>query len=129
MPNVHDGKSQPSAGGLVEAKLDTGLTEEENRMRIRIQEVMSLRIKGSIPALSRVERKRLNNATRAVNKILDQIQTTSMSELNSLVYAGAVVVMENVGYKQTTNTSRVTTPWWKRRLETDKGTPTGSGQD
>ena len=47
---------------------------------------------------------------------MNRIEVGNVTELNDLVYAGAVVVTEMLGLKNRKSTRME--PWWKRRMET-----------
>ena len=57
----------------------------------------------------------LLEATRKVDKVMNKIVVGNITELNDLVYAGAVVVTEMFGVKNRKSTGIEL--WWKRRME------------
>ena len=54
-------------------------------------------------------------ATRKLDEVINKTEVGNITELNDLVYAGAVVVTEMLGVKNRKSTGMET--WWKRRME------------
>ena len=52
-----------------------------------------------------------------MGKILGLVNTNNLTELNNLVYAGAVVRMGKMGVKRMGKDRMEKATWWKRRLE------------
>ena len=63
----------------------------------------------------RIEKHILLEAARKVNEVMNKTEVGNVTELNDLVYAGAVVVTEMLGAKN--RKSAAMEPWWKRRME------------
>ena len=53
--------------------------------------------------------------TRKVDEVMNKIGIENITELNDLVYAGAVVVTEMLGVESRERTGME--PWWKGRME------------
>ena len=68
-----------------------------------------------MPPLRGIEKHRLLEATRKVDEVMNKIDVGNITELNDLVYAGAVVATEMLGVKNRKGTGME--PWWKRRME------------
>ena len=62
-----------------------------------------------------IENHRVLEATTKVDEVMNKIEVENITELNGLVYAGAVVVTEMLGVKNRKSTGME--PWWKRRME------------
>ena len=67
--------------------------------------------------LRAVDRKKLKEATQAVNNVIKKLDTKNISETNRLTLAGANVVADvlQVKYKQRPRKEQNKEPWWKRR--------------
>ena len=68
-----------------------------------------------LPPLRGIEKHRLLEDTRIVYDVMNRIVVRNITELNDLVYAGAVVVTEMSGVKNRKSTAME--PWWKRGIE------------
>ena len=68
-----------------------------------------------LPPLRGIEKHRLLEDTRIVYDVMNRIVVRNITELNDLVYAGAVVITEMLGVKNRKSTGME--PWWKRRIE------------
>ena len=77
--------------------------------------VLSKEARKRLPPLRGIEKHRLFKANRREDEVMNKIEVGNITELNDLVYAGAVVVSEILGVKNRKST-RIE-PWWKRRME------------
>ena len=68
------------------------------------------------PCLRNVERSKLKKAVLEVNEVIQYIDTSSATETNKLLMAGANVVYTRLGMKQRSSYSK-TEPWWKKRIK------------
>ena len=68
------------------------------------------------PCLRNVERSKLKKAVLEVNEVIQYIDTSSVTETNKLLMAGANVVYTRLGMKQRSSYSK-TEPWWKKRIK------------
>ena len=68
-----------------------------------------------LPPLRGIEKHRLLEATRKINEVMNKTEVGNITEVNDLVYAGAVVVTEMLEVKNRKSTGME--PWWKRRME------------
>ena len=73
--------------------------------------------KTALPSLRNQDWKTVKAETEKINDILSNISTNDITELNDLIYAGAKLVCENVGFLLK-NTKRKSKPRGKIRLET-----------
>ena len=68
--------------------------------------------------LRHVNRKKLMEGTSLINSCIAEIPTSSITETNTLLLAGAHLVSERLGEKPANkNTEKRKTPLWKRRIE------------
>ena len=68
-----------------------------------------------LPLLWGIEKHRLLEATRKVDEVMNKIEVGNITELNDLVYAGAVVITEILGVKNRKSIGME--PLLKRRME------------
>ena len=68
-----------------------------------------------LPPLRGIAKHRLLEATRKINEVMNKTEVGNITEVNDLVYAGAVVVTEMLEVKNRKSTGME--PWWKRRME------------
>ena len=74
--------------------------------------------KVKLPALRSCDRMRLMEEVTKVNEAVKMIQTSNISELNSLLYAAAYVTTERLGaLKKRKKGSKTVEPSWKRRIK------------
>ena len=78
----------------------------------KIRNVLSKETRERLPPLRGIEKHGLLEATRKVDEVMNKIEVGNITELNDLVYAGAGVVTEMLGVKNTKSTGME--PWWKR---------------
>ena len=110
VPNVKEERSN-----IFVIKVNMQITEEDMTILEEMHNVLSKETRERLPLLSRIEKHRLFEATRKVDEVTNKIEVGNITELNDLVYAGVVVVMEMLGVKNRKNTGME--PWWKRRME------------
>ena len=70
----------------------------------------------------KVDRLKLEEKTRKVNQGLRYIQTSNVSETNSLLKAGSVLIAKRLGLRnllEDRKNKSFKEPWWKRRLQGD----------
>ena len=72
-------------------------------------------MKGKLPALRYVTKKKLLDETAKVDKVLSNFKTHSITKTNKLFYAGAFVVTNRLGVKIDMVAGRKKP--WKRRLQ------------
>ena len=70
-----------------------------------------------LPALRKVNRKKLKAEVKKVNQVLKKMAPEGITNTNDLIYAGAVVVTEELGVRNEKGT-KPKEPLWKRRLTT-----------
>ena len=81
----------------------------------KMRNVLSKETRERLLPLKGIEKHRLLEVTRKVDEVMNKIEVGNITELNDLVYAGAVVVTEMLGVKNRKGTEME--PWWKRRME------------
>ena len=91
------------------------ITNEDMTILEKMHNVVSKETRERLPLLRGIEKHRLLEATRKVDEVTNKIEVRNITELNHLVYAGAVVVMEMLGFNNRKSTGME--PWWKRRME------------
>ena len=94
-----------------------GLTDEENEIYDRIMRVVNGEERDRLPALRKVNRKKLKAEVNKVNQVLKKMAPEGITNTNDLIYAGAVVVTEELGVRNKKGT-KPKEPLWKRRLTT-----------
>ena len=70
----------------------------------KIRNVLLKETRERLPPLRGIEKQRLLEATRKVDEVMNKIEVGNITELNDLVYAGAVVVIEMLGVKNRKDT-------------------------
>ena len=81
----------------------------------KMHNLLPKEIRERLPPLRGMEKHRLLEATRKINEVMNKIEVGNITEVNDLVYAGAVVVTEMLEVKNRKSTGME--PWWKRRME------------
>ena len=71
-----------------------------------------------LPPLRKISTRRLLEATRKVDKVMNKIEVGNITELNDLVYAETAVVIEMLGVKNRKSTG--IEPWWNMEEWKDK---------
>ena len=101
-------------------EMETTLTGNEQEVLSRLRELMMSNTTRVVPALKKMDRKRLLHETALVNKVVEQIEVTDITEVNRVLYSASYVVAERLGkMKDGTrdNRNKNNEPWWKRRVE------------
>ena len=79
--------------------------------------VVSKETRERLPPLSGIEKHRLLEATRKVDEVMNKSEDGNITELNDLVYVGAVVITDMLGVNNRKSTRK--TPRgkgeWKRK--------------
>ena len=94
VPNVEEERSN-----IFVIKMNVQITEEDLTILQEMHNVLSKETRERLPPLSGIEKHRLSEATRKVDEVTNKIEVGNITELNDLVYAGVVVVMEMLGVK------------------------------
>ena len=92
------------------------LRDEEKDIYDMILKVVNKGVRERMPALQKVNKKKLNAEVKRVNQVLEKMDTEEITNTNDLIYAGAVVVTEELGLRDRKG-SHPKEPMWKRRLE------------
>ena len=59
------------------------------------------RVRERLPALEKVNKKKLKAEVKRANQVLEKMDTDEIANTNDLIYAGAVVVTEELGLRGT----------------------------
>ena len=110
VPNVEEERSNVFA-----IKMNMQITNEDMIILEKMRNVLPKETRERLPPLRGIEKHRLLEATRKVDEAMNKTEVENITELNDLVYAGAVVVTEMLGAKNRKSTGME--PWWKRRME------------
>ena len=110
VPNVEEERSN-----YLVIKMNMQITNEDMTILEKMRNVLSKETRERLPPLRGIDKHRLLEATREVDEVMNKIEVGNITELNDLVYAGAVVVTEMLGVKNRKSTGME--PWWKRRME------------
>ena len=110
VPNVEEERSN-----VFVIKINMQITNEDMTILEKMRNVLSKETRERLLPLRGIEKHRLLEATRKVDEVMHKIEVANITELNDLVYAGAVVVTEMLQIKSRKST--VMEPWWKRRME------------
>ena len=110
VPNVVEERSN-----VFVIKMNIQITNEDMTILEKMRNVLSKETRERLPPLRGVEKHRILEATRNIDEIMNKIEVGNITELNDLVYAGAVVVTKMLGVKNRKGTGME--PWWKRRME------------
>ena len=105
---------------LAQPTLKTQELTPEQRMDIELVQQIMADEKSKLPSLRNIEWKKVKKETEKINKILMNIPTNNITELNNLIYAGAKLVCDRIGAPlRNTNreTNRNTKAGWEFRLE------------
>ena len=98
---------------------NNNLNEEEHEILTQLMEIMKgKKLVGQI-SFKKVDRSKLNNATKKVNRVVQYIMTNSITDTNKLIKAASVYVAKELGLKEQWKDAKKTEPWWKRRIEGD----------
>ena len=93
-------------------------TEEEKEIINRIVVLMN-RQDDQNCNLKKVDRIKVLEETRRVDKALQYIKTNNVTEINRLLTGVGSYVEERLGIKSKTRERKSGGPWWKRRIERD----------
>ena len=110
VPNVEEERSN-----VFVIKMNTQITNEDMTILEKMRNVLSKETRERLPPLRGIEKHRLLEATRKVDEVMNKTEVGNITELNDLVYAGAVVVTEMLEVNNRKGTRME--PWWKRRME------------
>ena len=69
-------------------------------------------------SFKKVDKKRLEEETRKVNKAIKYVATRDITESNNLIKVAGIWVSRQLGLKKPMRGKKVE-PWWKRRIEGD----------
>ena len=111
MPNAEEERSN-----VFIVKMSMHIMNEDMTILEKMHIVLSKETREILPPLRGVEKHRLLEATRKVDKVMNKIELRNITELNDLVYAGAVSVTEMLGLKNRKSTGMDL--WWRRIMET-----------
>ena len=89
VPNVEEERSNAFV-----IKMNMQITNEDMTILEKMHNVLSKENGERLPPLTGTEKHRLLEATRKVDEVMNKIEVGNITELNDLVYAGAVMVME-----------------------------------
>ena len=92
------------------------LSQEQKINLENVKRIMNSE-KTILPSLRNIEWKTLKIETNKINHILPYIPTNNITELNELIYAGVILVCENIGIPSK-STKKLSKPGWEIRLET-----------
>ena len=94
------------------------LTSYQQLLRERIVTLASTPEDIKVKSLRHIDRKKLATLTEEVNCAVATIETSCITETNTLLLAAAHIVREELGEKIfNPNSSPKKDPWWKRRVE------------
>ena len=121
-----NGASTPNEGTdniLLEASQDIGnptqnvesLDEEAQLIVAQLQQIMIEGRDTSGISFKNVDIKCLNSHTARVNRVIEIIETTYITQTNNLIKAASVLVADQLGLKG----GKKKEPWWKRCIECD----------
>ena len=60
----------------------------------------------------------LNRTTARVNRVIELIEATNITQTNNLIKAAGIWVADQLGLKKSED-GKKKDPWWKRRIEED----------
>ena len=66
-----------------------------------------------------MDRSKLSNVTKKVDRVVQYIMTNSIKDINSLIEEATVYVAKELGLQYQRKDTKKTEPWWKRRIEGD----------
>ena len=89
------------------------LTEDERGM---VQEIVQqMKTKEAPPNLRYCAKKKLEEETCKVNRVLACIKTCDITATNELLKAAGCIVAKNIGYKKKKKETKE--PWWRKRIK------------
>ena len=89
VPNAEEERSN-----VFVIKTNMQITNEDMTILEKMRNVLSKETRERLPPLREIEKHSLFGATRKIDEVMNKIEVENITELNDLVYAGAVVVME-----------------------------------
>ena len=89
---------------------------QKDRINLELTKKFITEKKTTIPPLRNLDRKKVKVETEKVNKLLPNIPTSNVTELNKLIYAGVKLVCDKIGIPQR-NPNKNIKPGWEIRLE------------
>ena len=111
VPNVDEERSNAFV-----IRMNMQIANQDMAIIEKMRNGLSKETRERLPLLRGIEKHRLLEATRKVDEVMNKTEVANITELNDLVYAGAVVVTEKLGVKNREGTGME--PWWKRGMET-----------
>ena len=73
------------------------LKDEEKKILKRLREVTLISEKTQLPSLRKVNVKELKQTVEFVKSVIDNFINNSITEINNFLYAGAYVILKNLG--------------------------------
>ena len=92
-----------------------GLDEEEQNILKEIMDQMEM--DEMPPNLRNVERKKLKSEVNKINRVLEVMSTSNITETNKLLKAAGCVVAKHLGYMKEKKKNARKEPWWKQRIK------------
>ena len=80
-------------------KMNIQIKNEDMTIIEKMRNVLSKKTRERLPPMKGIEKHRLLEATRKVDEVVNKIEVGNITELNDLVYSGAVVVTEMLRVK------------------------------
>ena len=110
VPNVEEERSN-----VFVIKMNMQMMNEDMTILEKMHNVLSKETRERLPPLRGIEKHRLSEATGKVDEVMNKIEVGNITELNDLVYAGAMVITEMLRV----NDRKISgiEPWWKWRIE------------
>ena len=95
------------------------IPQEDRTIANELKEMVGKHKKDTFLPFKRVEQRKLRDAARRVNSVLEHIQTKNITQTNELALTAAWWVAKEVGLKEGKKEGSKKEPWWKRRIEKD----------
>ena len=110
VPNVEEERSN-----VFVIKMNMQMMNEDMTILDKMHNVLLKETRERLPPLRGIEKHRLSEATGKVDEVMNKIEVGNITELNDLVYAGAMVIIEMLRV----NDRKISgiEPWWKWRIE------------
>lgn len=96
-------------------EIERELTDDKKDIFNRILKVMNEGVRERLLALQKANKKKLKTEVKRANQVLEKMDTVEITNSNDLIYAGAVVVTEELGLGGREGPHPNET-MWKRRL-------------
>ena len=80
----------------------------------RLKEIRERNERGQLPSFGGIDRWKLTTITQKVNKA--KLKVESITDVNDLLYSGAVLVTETLRIRVREKQKEKNKPWWRRRL-------------